>query len=191
MTLVADQPLPAMVEESDVAVLVRVSEVRYGFDSRRLHSTFVTFDVEETIYGEGLAPAGEKAALKFYGAPIAMEDGSRVFVDGTPRYRPGERYVLLLTAGSEWGFRATVGLAQGAFRVSESAGGSMLAQSLSARRRAVGEDRSGETVQLEAPLLYEELRETLRHLWTDLGRNPPGRQRDRTVIGRSTTGVAP
>jgi hypothetical protein len=171
-TLVRVQELPVLVEESDGAALVRVTGVRYGLDERDLHSTFVTFEVEDPVYGSRFAAAGREMTIKTYGAPVTMPDGSRMFINGTPRYRVGERYLLLLMRESEWGFSSTAGLIQGVFHVARDARGKLHARNLAGTARVVGE---GGLARAACPLdaiSYPLLRSALVRIWTDLGRQP-------------------
>ena len=108
------QQLPELVEESTRAVMGEVVEVRYGFDEQRLHSTWVTLRVADALYGDVPGPGG-LLTFKIYGAPQPLEDGSRIFLDGTPMYTAGQRYLVLLIRESRWGFTNTAGLYQGAF----------------------------------------------------------------------------
>jgi len=137
-TILRVEDLGALVDESRRAVLAQVVDVRYGFDERQLHSTWVTLRVEDPIYGR-VPRRGQDLEIKIYGAPVPMPDGSRLFVDGTPRYRPGDRYLLLLLDDSAWGFTDAAGLYQGAFRIARGPGGQDMAESLAGNRSALGE----------------------------------------------------
>jgi hypothetical protein len=177
-----------LVEESDGAALVRVTGVRYGLDERDLHSTFVTFEVEDPVYGSRFRAAGREMTIKTYGAPVTMPDGSRMFIDGTPRYRVGERYLLLLTRESEWGFSSTAGLIQGVFHVARDARGKLHARNLAGTARVVGmgglarwlDDESmspekfAEAARPLDAVSYPLLRSALVRIWTDLGRQRRG-----------------
>lgn len=137
-TILRLETLDTLVAESRRALLGEVVDVRYGYDEHGLHSTRVTLRVDDPIYGR-LPPRGRDLEIKLYGAPVPMPDGTRLFVDGTPRYRVGDRYLLLLLDDSPWGFAGTVGLYQGAFRVSRGADGRDMAESLGGNRAALGE----------------------------------------------------
>jgi hypothetical protein len=137
-TIVHAEDLSALVDESRRAVLAEVLDVRYGFDERKLHSTWVRLRVEDPLYGR-LPRSGEELEIKIYGAPVPMPDGSRLFLDGTPVYRAGQRYLLLLLDDSAWGFTDTAGLDQGAFRIERGVDGRDLAESLASNRSVVGE----------------------------------------------------
>jgi hypothetical protein len=137
-TIVRVEDLAALVEESRRAVLAEVLDVRYGFDERQLHSTWVRLRVEDPLYGH-LPRRGEEIEIKIYGAPVPMPDGSRLFLDGTPVYRAGQRYLLLLLDDSAWGFTDTAGFDQGAFRIERGVDGRDLAESLASNRNIVGE----------------------------------------------------
>ena len=137
-TILRVEDLGTLVAESRRAVLAQVVDVRYGFDEHELHSTWVTLRVEDPLYGR-LPPRGRELEIKIYGAPVAMPDGSRLFVDGTPRYSPGQRYLLLLLEDSAWGFTDTAGLHQGAFRIEHGPDGRDTAESLASNRSVLGE----------------------------------------------------
>ncbi len=137
-TILRVEDLGTLVEESRRAVLAQVVDVRYGFDEHELHSTWVTLRVEDPLYGR-LPPRGRELAIKIYGAPVALPDGSRLFVDGTPTYRRGQRYLLLLLDDSAWGFTDTAGLHQGAFRIDRGPDGRDTAESLASNRSVIGE----------------------------------------------------
>lgn len=171
-TLIHIQELRALVEESDGAALVRVTGVRYGLDERDLHSTFVTLEVEDPVYGSRVLAAGREMTIKTYGAPLTMPDGSRMSIDGTPRYRVGERYLLLLTRESEWGFSSTAGLFQGVFHVARDARGGLHARNLAGTERIVGKSGLTPAERPSDAVSYSLLRSTLVSLWTDLGREP-------------------
>jgi len=141
-TLVRVEDLGALVDESRRAVLAEVVDVRYGFDERQLHSTWVTLRVEDPLYGR-LPRRGQDLVIKIYGAPVPLPDGSRLFVDGTPRYRPGDRYLLLLLDDSAWGFTDAAGLYQGAFRIARGRGGRDVAESLAGNGSALGQHGLG------------------------------------------------
>lgn len=139
MSLVRAESLGALVDESRRCVLAQVIGVRYGYDDNRLPGTFVTLRVEDAVYGDELPAPGETLEIKLYGAPVEMDDGLRIHVDGTPRYRAGERYLLLLLGDSKWGFTNTAGLMFGAFRVEEDAAGRRMASSVGGNRWSFGE----------------------------------------------------
>ena len=109
-----------LIDESKRAVLAEVLEVRYELDAARRPSTWVTLHVEDPLYGDSLPAAGGELTIKLFGAPVAMPDGQRIFIDGTPPYRVGDRYLLLLIKESKWGYTNTAGLFQGAFRIEAS-----------------------------------------------------------------------
>lgn len=137
-TLLERQELPALVAESERALVAEVVQVRFGKDDRGLHSTWIDLAVEERLYGR-MPGAGDTITLKLYGAPITMPDGSRIFIEGTPSYRQGERYLLLLRGESEWGFTNVAGLMLGAFRI-EAGGRATTARSLGGNRAVFGAD---------------------------------------------------
>lgn len=180
-TLVRYEQIPALVEESRRAVVAEVIDVRYGFDERKLHSTWVTLNVEQTIYGE--PPVGSQLKIKIYGAPIAMADGTRLFIEGTPLYRRGERYLLLLREESDWGFTNTSGLFQGAFALDEKGE----ARSLGGNRAVFGESgliswldadeidpaARARLVDPDAGVPVSLLRSAVERAWLDLGRLLP------------------
>ena len=114
-TILQSVTLPELVRESDRAIVAEVLRVEYGYDENRLPSTRVTLRVEETLFGK---VSDETLEIKLFGAPTKMDDGLRLFVDGTPRYQRGDRYLLLLIPTSKWGFTNTAGLGFGAFKVS-------------------------------------------------------------------------
>ena len=188
-TLVRHEEISALVKESRRAILGEVVGVRYGYDERHLHSTWVTLRVDETIYGASPS-AGNEITFKIYGAPVAMSDGTRLFIEGTPLYRSGQRYLLLLREDSPWRFTSATGLFQGAFAVDEKGE----ARSLGGNRRAFGE--SGLTRWLEAdeldpaararlsnpdaPVPVRLLRRAVERLWVDLGRALPDTGSSRT-----------
>lgn len=181
-TLIRMEELPALVEESRRAVLAEVIEVRYGKDDQDLHSTWLTLRVEDPLYGDDLPAAGDELTVKIYGAPLTMPDGTRVFIEGTPLYRTGERYFLLLREDSSHGFTNVPGLYQGAFRASPALGDTTV-QSLSGNRRVFGEGglvtwldgaalTDGERSILgdsDAAVPYALLRQAVMRLWTDAG----------------------
>lgn len=129
-TLLRVQGLEELVDESVTAILGQVAEVRYGYDDRKLHSTWVTLRVDDAVYGSDLPAPGGEYTFKMYGAPVRMSDGTRMFIDGTPDYQVGERYLLLLIRVSDWGFTDTAGMFQGAFRITNAADGRVMAESL-------------------------------------------------------------
>jgi hypothetical protein len=186
-TIVRPQDLDSLVAESGRAVLGTVVSVSQGYDERGLHATFVTFDVEDPVYGEGLPGPGGRLSFKVYGAPDPMPDGSRLFIEGTPRYRPGDRFFLLLLDESRWGFTGAAGLFQGVFRVAPGRDGRLLARSLAGNRSVLGERRLGEWLDPGAlapgeagsprragePVPYERLREAVLELRRASGRDAP------------------
>ena len=122
-----------------------------------------------------------------------MADGSRVFIDGTPRFRPGDRYFLLLRGESESGFSNVAGLYQGAFRVGIDEG-AVRARSLSGNRNVFGREGLGRWLAGErlteaqrerlaadpdAPVDYPLLRRAVVRMWSDLGRAVGERTDDR------------
>jgi hypothetical protein len=184
-SLVVSQELPALVEESRRGVLAEVVRVRYGMDERNLHSTWVTLRIEDLVYGEGLE-GREELTIKVYGAPMTMPDGTRLFIDGTPLYRVGDRYFLLLRQDSDWGFTNTAGLAQGAFLVREERG-HLRARSLTGNRGVFGEQGLARFLDEEeltpqerltiadpaAAVPFPLLRRAVLQVWTGLGRRVP------------------
>lgn len=178
-TLLKLERLPELVAQSRRAVLARVVEVRHGFDEHRAHSTFVSLSVEDVLFGRNLPLPGELLSIKIYGAPVPLEDGSRVFVEGTPEYLVGERYLLLLLDDSGLGFTNTVGLFQGVFRVDTSSDG-LVASSLAGNHHVLGGEGLSATgagrAGADAPVSYESLREVIVNLWRD-GSRPRGEGR--------------
>jgi hypothetical protein len=143
-TFIRFEKLPALVAESERAVLATVTSVTHRYDARGLHATFVELQVEDSLYGAA-AQEGATLTIKLYGSPEPMADGSRMYVEGTPRYRVTERYLLLLRGESPWGFTNTAGLMQGAFRVdSEEDGGRLMAVSLGGNRSVLGPSGLGQ-----------------------------------------------
>ncbi len=154
-------------------------------DERKLHSTWVTLRIDDLVYGEGLEGRHE-LTIKVYGAPMTMPDGTRMFIDGTPEYRIGDRYFLLLRQDSAWGFTNTAGLAQGAFRV-RAEGGSLWAQSLTGNRGVFGPqgligflDEEELTPQQrrmvadpDGAVPFSLLRRAVLQVWSGLGRRAP------------------
>lgn len=182
-TLIELQELPELVKESRRAVLGEVVNVRYGLDDHGLHSTWVRVRVDEALYGDTVPGSGQILTVKLYGAPFTMPDGSRIFIDGTPVYRPGERYLLLLRGESELGFTNVAGLYQGAFRTAVDAG-EETAQSLSGNRNVFGRGGLGRwltgenlteaqrerlTEDPDAPVPYPLLRRAVLALWSEGG----------------------
>lgn len=153
--------LPALVQESTRAVLTTVESVEYRYDERHMPSTFVGLRVEERLYGEALPAVGERLEIKIYGAPAPMPDGLQIRIDGAPRYRLGQRYLLLLRPDSPWGFTNPPGLFFGVFRIDEEEGGERLARSLGGNQRVFGP--RGLPAYLEpgsiAPAALEKLRD--------------------------------
>ena len=156
--------------------------IRYGLDEHGLHSTWVGVRVDDALYGDAVPDPGQILTVKIYGAPFTMPDGSRIFIDGTPVYRPGERYLLLLRGESEWGFTNVAGLYQGAFRTAVDAGAET-ARSLSGNRNVFGRDGLGRWLTGEnlteaqrerlaedpdAPVPYPLLRRAVLALWFEL-----------------------
>jgi hypothetical protein len=186
LTLVRTSELPDLVDESHRAVLATVTSVLHGFDEQGLHSTFVKLRVEDHLYGPDVPPPGQEMDIKIYGAPETMPDGSRLFVEGTPRYTIGDRYLLLMIEDSPWGFTNTAGLHQGAFRITGSDGG-LFAESLAGNGNVLGEEglrrwldvdqvSSDETQFLshtEGPVPFSMLRKAVVDLWVGLGRPLP------------------
>jgi len=184
-TLVRSEELPALVEESRRALLAEVVAVRYGLDEHGLHSTWLTLEVEDALYGQDVPAPGGKLTVKLYGAPVTLPDGTRMFIEGTPAYEEGERYLLLLRGDSTLGFTNVPGLFQGAFRVWPESG-ETLARSLGGNRRVLGErglegwlDGGALTERQrarigdpDAPVPYSLLRDAVLRLWTDGGGAP-------------------
>ncbi len=141
-TWIRFEPLPALVAESRRAVVGSVVGVHHGYDDRGLHATFVTLEIEEALYGTEVAPGGTMD-LKLYGSPEPMLDGSRLFVEGTPRYTIGDRVLLLLREDSPWEFTNTAGLMQGAFRLTAGPGGLAMAESFGGNGPVLGPDGLG------------------------------------------------
>jgi hypothetical protein len=183
-TWVRLEPLPGLIEESRRAVLATVTAVHHDFDERRLHATFVTLRVEEVLYGENVPPAGDTLDIKIYGSPEPLSDGSRLFVEGTPRYTIGDRFLLLLCADSPWGFTSAAGLMQGAFRITEDAAGRLMAWSLGGNHHALGPEGLGRWLderdvpaeerpylaETHRPVPYSLLRRAILQLRSGLGR---------------------
>lgn len=132
-TLLRSQELPELVDESRRALLATVTGVHHDFDEHGLHSTFVRLLVDDRLYGQAPRP-GEELTIKLYGAPDTLEDGSRVFVDGTPQYVIGQQYLLLLKDDSDWGFTNVAGLFQGVFEVGGKGRAPSMAESLAGNR---------------------------------------------------------
>jgi hypothetical protein len=184
MTLIRTQELPELVKESRRAVLATVTSVHYGFDERQLHSTFIKLRVDDHLYGPDAVLPGEEFEIKLYGAPDRMSDGSRLFVDGTPRYTVGDRFFLLLKGESPWGFTNTAGLQQGAFRISSDGAGILHTESLVGNRSVLGEGGLGRWLDGEdlprseagyltvndRPVPYTLFRRAVLNLWAGLGR---------------------
>lgn len=175
-TLIRVQEFPDLVEQSQRAALVEILSVSYGYDEHQVPSTSVVLRVEDPIYGVPLPEAGRTFRIKLFGAPVAMPDGRRLHVDGTPRYRAGERYVLLLLGESEFGFTNTASLGFGAFRIFDNRDGQPLAQSVMGNRKIFGDNGLGpwltdEPAETDAsgdpssPVPYTFLRQALRRLW--------------------------
>ncbi len=189
-TILRVEDLGALVDEARRAVLADVIDVRYGPDEREMPSTWVTLRVDDPVFGR-LPARGEKLEIKIYGAPVSMPDGSRLFVDGTPRYRPGDRYFLLLLDDSAWGFTDTAGLYQGAFRIARGTDGRETAESLGGNQSVLGDRGLGRWLgpsevaamdlpyldQARAPVPYSLLRRAIERL--DRGRSPDPEAGDR------------
>ncbi|ANM31927.1 hypothetical protein ABI59_23715 [Acidobacteria bacterium Mor1] len=149
-TLVQLQELPALVDEAHRGVLATVAGVHHDYDARGLHATFVKLRIDEPLFG-AVPDAGEFLEIKLYGAPVEMPDGGRLFVEGTPRYGVGQRYLLLLREDSAWGFTNVSGLFMGAFRIeSEPSGDENYAESL-AGNRVFGEGGLSRFIEAEDP----------------------------------------
>ena len=179
-TMMRVQEFPDLVEQSQRAALVEVLSVSYAYDENQLPTTSVLLRVEDPIYGAPLPKAGETLRIKLFGAPVEMPDGRRLYVDGTPRYSAGERYVLLLLGESKLGFTNTASLGFGAFRVFGDASGQTLAQSVMGNRMAFGENgleswldeapqEASASGDPAAPVAYPFLRRALRELWVVSG----------------------
>lgn len=158
-TWISVERLPALVQESTRAVLATVESVEYRYDERRMPSTFVRLIVEDRLYGEALPAVGEPLEIKIYGAPEPMPDGLQMRIDGAPRYRPGQRYLLLLRSDSPWGFTNPPGLFFGVFRIEGSAG-QFRAQSLGGNDQVFGPE--GLAAYLEPGSLTPAVRARLR-----------------------------
>lgn len=106
-----------MVRQSAEIVAGTVTGVGQGFDERGLPYTEVTLAVAETIRGS----AGATLVFRQFGlqTPIAAAEGRKYLgvVAGMPRYATGEQVVLFLTQPSPIGFRTTIGLEQGRFKL--------------------------------------------------------------------------
>ncbi len=149
-SLVRQTDLPGLVGESRRAALVEVVNVRSGLDERELHSTWVTLRVEDPLFGDELPPAGDEFTIKIYGARETMPDGKRLFVDGTPLYAPGQRYLLLLVAESPWGFTSAAGLYQGAFRIVPDDRGRAVARNIRPASRLFGDGGAAKWLDVES-----------------------------------------
>ncbi len=138
LTLNRIQELPELVDEARRAALVEVLAVEHALDERGLHATRVTARVVDPIFGAGLPDEGGEMTFKVYGAPVPLGDSGRLFIDGTPRYEAGQRWLLLMLGTSPWGFTSTAGLHQGAFTVTGDGPGGASARSLAGNRRVLG-----------------------------------------------------
>lgn len=186
-TLIRVQEFPDLVEQSQRAALVEVLAVSYGYDEHQVPSTSVLLRIEDPIYGAPLPEVGKTVRIKLFGAPVEMPDGRRLHVDGTPRYRAGERYVLLLLGESELGFTNTASLGFGAFKIFDNRDGQPMAQSVMGNRTIFGDNGLGSWLIDEpleagafgdpsAPVPYSSLRRALQELW-ELGDRDYGGQR--------------
>jgi len=176
-TILRVEDLPALVEEARRAVLAEVLDVRYGLDEREMHSTWVTLRIDDPLFGH-VPRRGQDLVIKIYGAPVPMPDGSRVFIEGTPRYRLGDRYLLLLLNDSPWGFTDTAGMYQGAFRIARGSDGRDMAESLAGNRSVFGARGLGRWIapaevdpidlphldRAQGPVPYALLRRTIERL---------------------------
>ncbi|HXV75936.1 MAG TPA: hypothetical protein VD788_06400 [Candidatus Polarisedimenticolaceae bacterium] len=179
-TIVRSADLGELVAEAGSAILADVVAVRYGRDERGLHGTWVTVRVADPIFGDGLPAAGGEYTFKSYGAPVTMPDGSRVYIDGSPSYRPGDSLLLLLLPRSRWGFSGTAGLSQGVFRVRVDARGERTAVGMAGNAGVFGERglagwldpaaRSGVPAAPDAPVPYAALRRAIADLARTAGK---------------------
>ena len=106
-----------MVRQSAAIVAGTVSKVEQGVDPRGLPYTQVELKVAETIRGT----ASPTLSFRQFGlqTPLPASEGRKFLgvVAGMPRYAPGDQVVLFLSQPSTIGFRTTVGLEQGRFKL--------------------------------------------------------------------------
>ncbi len=129
-----DLSLQEMVRAAGTILSGRVEEVveaRIG--SLPVHR--VTFALEEAVRVEpGRRSAdGRTVTLTFLGGQTGS--GFPLRVSGMPRFRPGERLVLLAYPSSDLGLTAPVGLSQGRLAVSQGPAGLALATAGAPSRR--------------------------------------------------------
>ncbi len=104
--------LEQLVADAGMIFSGRVVEVRTGVRDPKtnLIVTYVTFDVQENLYGA----SGRRVTIKQYGGEA---DGIAFYPAGLPRYKEGEEVLLLLYGPSDIGMQSPVGMEQGKFSV--------------------------------------------------------------------------
>jgi hypothetical protein len=118
-TSVLEQDLPALCNKAEIAFLGTVTAVssRWADAERTRMETLVTFAQIVPLLGN----PGEETTLRFPGGEI---DGIREEVAGLPRFRLGDRAVLLVR--SDGGISPIVGFHQGFFPVADGPDGPMV-----------------------------------------------------------------
>jgi hypothetical protein len=139
-SLIEPLSLPELVQASHRAALVEAVSTRHGYDTRKLHSTWVTLRILEPLYGADLGVQGASIEIKLYGSREPVPDGSRLVVSGSPDFEPGERYLLLLGPTTAWGFTGVIGLFQGMFHVRQDGQGREMAAAVGGNRLAFGRE---------------------------------------------------
>ncbi len=114
--LVQQLNLEQLTVLADKIFIGRCEEVRSGRDQNGRAVDTVTFKVSETLKGEPSERVTFRQIVLVSTDRSGKLSGTTMFSD-LPRYEPEEEVVLFLSAPSEWGLTAPIGLLQGKFVV--------------------------------------------------------------------------
>ena len=116
--MVKPMTLDEVTAEAQHVVHAVVTDVAAGRDEAGVPSTWVTFEVVETLKGRH----ERTFTIKEFGVATPLADGTIMRIAGLPRYEPGEEVVLFLRGASRRGFTSPVGFGQGTYRVRRGSG---------------------------------------------------------------------
>ncbi len=113
MTVTRQLSLDDTVRSADRIVHATVTSIRTGKDASGLAATWVTFDVEKAVKGDG----GRRLTIKQFGNSDASSTTPIGRIPDLPTYSVGEELVVFLRRDSGRGFTSPVGLEGGVYRV--------------------------------------------------------------------------